>query len=54
MPRSSHRTEKALFTKARKLEAQGKKIKFDTIISQKMKKGKRVGKRKTEYILIWK
>jgi len=54
MPRSVHKTQKALFDKARKLEKEGKSIKFDTIISQKMVKGKRVGPRKTEYILIWK
>jgi len=54
MPRSVHKTKKAMFDKARKLEKEGKSIKFDEITSQKIVKGKRVGKRKTEYILIWK
>ena len=54
MPRSVHRTKKAMFDKARRLEKQGKSVKFDQVTSQKIKKGKRVGKQKTEYILIWK
>ena len=54
MPSSVHRTKKAMFDKARRLEKQGKSIKFDEVVSQKMKKGKLVGKQKREYILHWK
>jgi len=54
MPRSVHKTKKAMFDKARVLEAQGKSIKFDQVTTQKLKQNKPVGKRKTEYILIWK
>ena len=53
MPSSVHRTKKAMFDKARKLEAQGKTVKFDQVTSQTLRKNKPVGKKKTEYILHW-
>ena len=54
MPQSIHKTQKAAFAKARKLEKAGKMVRFNTVISQEIKKGKRVGKQKREHIVIWK